>query len=283
MMNCTYSKSIIYTSNFFSLAKYINDTFVPTEENPIENTFLRHKECSINLNQHTSNSTSEIIIDLTDTPINTADEITIDLTDSLVNLPINLPFDLQKIEYEIYGFACSCGHRLWNTPLVRQSKERYFPRRKNQLDDNIQIEKGDGGIHVSKNQMFNIKLKNINIQDEVIVVAKLVGNSNENQKMLSLSKYNSINQIDPNIIVIHPFNNNGEYTCNFQLLKHSRKASKHRWWLHIMVRINSIEIKLAKYYIILHGGGYMSSNSISTYISNSVSLLKSGIMDCPSN
>ena len=249
--------------------------------------------------------TSGPVIDLTDTSSNSVIDLTIDSpinyaiesstessTESLNESPNESPINSQpdsstdssevsrKINYQIYGYERPCFYKKWNLPFVSETKDRFFHLfHKIQPNYYMQLRNGDrdGIIHMSKTQKYNIKLKNININDKVIVIAKLVGNSKKHHKLLSLlATCINTNQSQSNLSIVSLVNNDGEYMCEFYLINHHRKKSKDRFSLHIAIKINDIEIELAKYYIILHHVNFKTGSEISEFITTSDTCLKSG-------
>ena len=201
----------------------------------------------------------------------------------------DVPSDSTKIKFEIFGNTRHNKNSLWDFPSCVQMMGQYFPKGRPSKQDINMLNKMDC-IHVSKHQRILIKLYDINqilpSNDQISILAKFVWTSDvSNQSILSLSKKSIIMAENINnystFINVLPCKIANEYRFMFYILKHINKASKYRCCLHILVKINNIEIPLVKYYIIIQGHKYTYGNIMSTFINNTDPLIKTDYINYP--
>ena len=191
-----------------------------------------------------------------------------------------------KFKFEIFGN--SHVNKSWKLPLCYETLGNGYPRPNfTRLEDDVYLIEMNA-IHTYMHQKYHIILHDIKKfippHKRIMVIGKLVWDSNVSDlNILSLStSYSKPQEYNHNFIIVDPFvDNKNDYNFIFYLRKHTRNASNHRCCLHILVRMNGIEIILAKYYIIVNGHSYTQNAGIKEFIANASPLLKTGFVDLP--
>lgn len=196
----------------------------------------------------------------------------------------------RKFKFEIFG--TSHVNKSWKLPLCYETLGNGYPRPNfTRLEDDVYLIEMDA-IHTYMHQKYHIILhdikKSIPSNKRIMVIGKLVWDPNVSDlNILSLStSYSKPQEYNHNFIVVDPSVDNknahkDNYNFIFYLRKHTRNASNHRCCLHILVRMNGIEITIAKYYIIINGHSYTQNAGVKEFIANTSPLLKTGFVDLP--
>ena len=262
--------------------EFLDDIFQPTPFKS-EESKLKSSKTTISTNKYQSTTDFEFLDDIFQpTSINSEDS-----NQNQSTTGFTICEACPGAKYQIFGFTRQNGsYGPWSSPLYYEKADGNLPKYRSRfitLEDRIRL-KETSGLHTYKNQKLRVILPGFKklIQSynhvNIILEAKLVWLTNEYERTsLSLSRTKQVTQISNAVDVSHKISGN-DYSFEFYLLKLCRNSSKHRCYLHISLRINGIEIVLAKYYVIVHYGSHIPNLNESRHIA-AEPLLKTGYFE----